>query len=391
MRILHAIDVGFEAGGAERSVRVISEQLRERGHQVEILATDCLAAPEQRPGAEGVFATRMVNGPRGAIGRVTGRFWHRPSAKVATEALEEFNPDVVHLHTVGEFSPALMWAVRDRPRLLTLHGPEDWTKGLVRWSFPSASSGRLSPADALRFAYTRTVQRQAYLRFVRKLPLVIAPSEFYADEVRANAPKVEVQVVANGIELPAPRPLAPSHRMVFVGRLTPVKGITVLLEAMSNILRELPDAHLTIVGDGPLAQQVRAAADADPEHIEMRGWLGPEEVLAELEAASLVLLPSVWPENFATVVLESLAIGRPIVGTRGGGIPELITDGENGRLVTPGDALGFAEAAVQCLRDPQALVRMGQASAARADRFDLTTQVDRLLALYTQLASDRTS
>jgi glycosyltransferase involved in cell wall biosynthesis len=386
VRILQFVNLGFEAGGAERSVRLIAEGLGQRGHQVRVVATDLLAQGEK------VFADDVLPAIEGgAPQRLLGYFWHRPAYRAVRRIVAEYRPDVVHLHTIGEFSPAVLDATRGCRRVLTVHGPEDWTRALLRWNLAGATSGRLSPGDSARYLYLRFLQRPAYLPRIRRVDRVLTPSRHFADAVRPDVGRVPVFVLPNGVSaLAAPEPVPPAGPVLFVGRLEKVKGVRVLLRAFRLLLEDRPDARLTVVGDGrdrPYLE--RAAADlVARRRVVFRGRLpqeGEESVAACLRAASVVVLPSLWPENFPTVALEALQVGRPLVASRVGGLPELVGE-DNGVLVPRGDPAALAAALGGLLGRPERLRRLGEGSARRAGRYRAEDFLDVLERHYREVA-----
>ncbi|MDT7679531.1 MAG: hypothetical protein QOD82_7433 [Pseudonocardiales bacterium] len=388
MRILQVINIGFEAGGAEKSVRLIMDGLGGRGHEVRVVSTNLLLS-----GAAGqeVFAHDLVPAITGnPATRLLGYFWHQPAHRQVKQILRDFRPDVVHLHTIGEFSPAVLAATQGYPRVLTVHGPEDWTRSLLRWNLVSATSGgRLTAADAARYLYLRFLQRPAYLPWLRRLDRVLTPSQYYADAVRPDIGPVPVFVTPNGIERSTfPEPIAETGHLVFVGRLEPVKGVHVLLGAFRELLAARADARLTIVGDGTDRAPLEAAA-ADltrAGRVTFRGWLSQDGVADCLKSASVVVLPSLWPENFPTVALEALQLGRPLVASRVGGLPELVGE-DNGALVAAGDVAGLARALGFLIGDRQVLERMGNASAVRAGRYGVEEFLDALEHHYKEVVA----
>lgn len=375
MRILQIVNIGQEAGGAEKSVRLIADGLRARGHDVRVVATDLLSD------AGPVFADDLVpaiSGP--AVRRFARKLWYRRAHRQVTEVVRAFRPDCVHLHTIGEFSPSVLAATAGVPRLLTVHGPEDWTRALLRWNLPSAVGGRLSPRDAARYAYLRFVQRPAYLPRLGHLDRVLAPSAYFAEAVRADFPaRVPVHVVPNGVpgEVAA-QPLRDTEQVLYVGRLERVKGVEVLLDAFGRLGR----GRLTVVGDG--TDRARLERLAGPG-VEFTGWLDAAGVARRLADASVVVLPSLWPENFPTVALEALRTGRALVASRVGGLPELVGE-DNGALVPAGDAGALAGALDGLLGDREGLERRGAASAVRARRYTVGVFLDALEQHYEDVA-----
>jgi glycosyltransferase involved in cell wall biosynthesis len=386
MKVCQIVNLGFEAGGAEKSVKIINDGMCRRGHDVLVVATDHLAKDKR------TFADVLVPSIKGnACTRFAGYFWYHEAYLRVKEAMAKFRPDVVHLHTIGEFSPSVLDATASYPRLLTVHGPEDWTLNLLRWNLRSASAdtSRLSPGDIARYVYLRVVQRPAYLLRLRRIDRVLAPSRFVADAVHCDIGRVPTHVLPNGVTLPATTPVRDTSRVLFVGRLEPVKGARVLVEAIGRIAHRRPDALLTLVGDGTQrAELERLVTDLGlTSRVSFAGWLNADAVRSCYDAAALVVIPSVWPENFPTVALEALGVGRAIVGADVGGIPELVTTGENGLLVPPGNVEALAVALDDLLSDFNLLRAMGEQSARRGRGYGEETFLDRLETHYEEVVA----
>ncbi|HEY3873352.1 MAG TPA: glycosyltransferase family 4 protein [Actinocrinis sp.] len=393
MRVLQIVNVGFEAGGAEKSVRIIAEGLRARGHEVRVLATDHLLDEDKA-----CFADEVVPAVRGgAAARLAGYFWNRPAYTRTRRLIADFRPDCVHLHTIGEFSPAVLAATRSLPRVLTVHGPEDWTLELLRWNLPSASGGALSMPDRAHYLYLRFLQRPAYLLWLRRIDRIIAPSGYFAEAVRRDAGRVPVCVLANGVEeMPGeetaqadgPGP-SDGDLVLCVGRLVAVKGVHILVAAVRQLHERGVKVRLGIVGDGPEREGLeRSAADlVEAGVVRFHGWQAPESVRSMMSRAAAVAIPSLWPENFPTVALEALLLGRPLVASRVGGLPELVGE-DNGVLVEAGDRDQLARALESVLGDEALQARLGRGSRARAGQYEVPRFLDRIIDCYREI-SDR--
>lgn len=178
----------------------------------------------------------------------------------------------------------------------------------------------------------------------------------------------------------------PAH-ILFVGRLTEVKGVGDLLEAAA-LLRAQPSLSLTIVGDGELDGTLRARAAELGLKVDFTGALPHDDVAALMTRATLLCAPSKVTaggqrEAFGLVLAEAQAAGLPVVAYRSGGTSEALTDGVGGLLVEEGNVAGLAEALGALLGDPARRAAMGAAGSADAlNRFDLTTQSRRLGGLY---------
>jgi glycosyltransferase involved in cell wall biosynthesis len=157
--------------------------------------------------------------------------------------------------------------------------------------------------------------------------------------------------------------------VVCVGRLAPVKGHEVLVDAMAAVIRELPETRLVLVGEPWSGQPEGLRGRAE------RLGIGASVVFAGrrddvkrfVDAADVCVSASVGSEENSRAVGEYMAAGRPVVATRVGVIPELISDGETGRLVEPGDAVAMAAALLDLLRDPETGRTLGAAARLEAE------------------------
>ncbi|HEX2438002.1 MAG TPA: glycosyltransferase family 4 protein [Methylomirabilota bacterium] len=172
-----------------------------------------------------------------------------------------------------------------------------------------------------------------------------------------------------------------------VGRLEPQKGHAYLLEAWPSVLREFPRARLLLAGDGTLraALQAQARALGTGESVIFAGFR--PDVPRLLDAVDLLCLPSLY-EGMPLTAIEAGAMARPVVATAVDGTPEVVVDGETGRLVPPASPAPLAAALLDLLRDPAGARRMGRAARERAlERFDLGRQVEETARVYRRLAA----
>lgn len=237
---------------------------------------------------------------------------------------------------------------------------------------------------------------------LEKADLIVGCSEYMASAVAERFPSLAERVIAIPNSIPGPWPTPPefdeSGSVVFVGRLSPEKGVHVLVEAFNRIGRHLPSAKLTLVGPDAVpgssvvkshlelstfegvrrfyskGESFRSYLEAlvDPklrERVEFVGELPNKEATRQLFSASLLVMPSIWNEPFGMPVLEGMVAGLPVVATKIGAFPEVIEDGSTGRLIKPGSVAELAEAVESILSDPQVAARMGAAGRNRAIRY----------------------
>jgi glycosyltransferase involved in cell wall biosynthesis len=185
-----------------------------------------------------------------------------------------------------------------------------------------------------------------------------------------------------GAALPPRR--ASEIRLLFVGRLAPVKGLRVLLDAMTNLISELPQLHLVLVGDGPDRSNLEAAAAPLGDAVSFTGYLSQQEVAQAMQACDVFVLPS-FAEGVPVVLMEAMASGKPVIATRVAGVGELVEDTQSGLLVLPGDLDGLIAAIRGIAQDVARRDEMGAAGrkAVRVD-YDITSEVSRLAGLFAQ-------
>jgi glycosyltransferase involved in cell wall biosynthesis len=175
-------------------------------------------------------------------------------------------------------------------------------------------------------------------------------------------------------------PDRPGLSLLFVGRLTPLKGLRVLFAALERIRVNRSDITLTIIGDGeerPWAEEAARRIGG----IRLLGLKSQSEVAAALAEADALVLPS-FAEGLPVVFMEALATGRPVIASRVAGIGELVEDKVTGLLVAPGDAAGLEQAILTLADDPRLRVTMGAAGQALVrEEFDSRKEALWLLTL----------
>lgn len=171
-----------------------------------------------------------------------------------------------------------------------------------------------------------------------------------------------------------------------VGNMTPKKDHRNLYAAVARIAKTLPETHLVHVGTGPLADQLRSYAGSLGIKVLAPGM---RDDVADLLPAFDVFALSSLHEGLSIALIEAMAAGLPVVCTRVGGVPEVVTDGIEGILVPPSAPAALAEALALLLADPARRVRMGAAGAERAAAFDISRAVRRIEQVYDEVLAAR--
>jgi colanic acid/amylovoran biosynthesis glycosyltransferase len=208
----------------------------------------------------------------------------------------------------------------------------------------------------------------------------------------------KVHVVACGLDRPffeVPVSPAPSRRrLVCVGRLCEQKGQILLVDAARQLASEGLDFELVLVGDGEIRDHLETliARHNLRKQVRICGWMTNAQVRDEILAARALVLPS-FAEGLPIVIMESMALKRPIISTYVGGIPELVRSGEHGWLVPAGDLASLVAAMRASIEAPaELLAHMGEAAQKRVSaRHSVEVQADRLISLFRHTVDIRSS
>jgi glycosyltransferase involved in cell wall biosynthesis len=174
----------------------------------------------------------------------------------------------------------------------------------------------------------------------------------------------------------------------FAGRLSPEKGVDVLLAAMPAVLALVPDARLLVAGDGPESRRLRRLAErlGITERTRFLGHVERATLDDVLAPAWVQAIPSRWEEPFGLVALEAMMRGTAVVASAVGGLGDSIVDGRTGHLVPPGDPAALADAVVRVLSSREEAESLGAAGRRRAlSDFQESSLIDAFTRLYREL------
>lgn len=292
------------------------------------------------------------------------------------QQLRAANPSIIHAHFAIDGVQALPIAKKlDIPLVVSLHG------------FCVTSTDQ-----ALRASFAGRHYLQHRQRLFQEASAFICVSRFIRDAaLRAGIPESKLHVHYTGIDCEqfSTRNIPRDPKLIlFVGRLVEKKGCEYLLRAMSFVQQRDPEAHLEIIGDGPLRSRLEALAAALSVRVKFRGVQPPGEVAASMSRARVLCNPSITAatgdmEGFGMVFAEAQAAGTPPVSFIHAAIPEVIQHGRTGLLCAEGDIGGLA-ASLQTLLDDSALwtAMHRQAREWVKEQFDITRQTENLEVFY---------
>jgi L-malate glycosyltransferase len=362
LRIAH-VDTGMSLRGGQRQLLLLAGGLRARGHRQIIVCCEG-SALEARAGSEGFPITTLpAHDPGHALGVQLLRQQINLSAIQVLHAHDGRGQTISWLASIG-------LAVRRIASRRVTFTPRD------RWTY--------------RLKYTRTCDA------------VIAVSEYIRDLVtQAGVPRGRVEVIPDGIELPAHPPGAVEKSRVrntwgfgdddFVvgqlGAFTPEKGQDTALEAFGVITDALPQARLVLAGDGAITPVGSLIDRMKPLGTRVLILNHLESLADFFPGLDLFIMPS-KAEGLGSSALWAMAYGLPVVGSRVGGLPEIVAEGETGWLIPPSSPEALANAILLAASDRERLVQFGRNGRQRAEAYSADIMVGRSEALYHRLVRD---
>jgi glycosyltransferase involved in cell wall biosynthesis len=394
MRILIASAHRNLVGGVEKYLQAVVPGFEERGHEVGLLY-EYPAVPERE----------QIDSPTGFV-----QAWclAADDPQALLRSVAAWKPDIVYCHGFdGADSLAVENSLLDAyPVVLYVHNYDrTCATGRKSHTFPQIQTctRRLGPACLLLHYprrcgglnpgtmwrdYQRHVASNARLS---EFQAILVASRHMQREMERNGVSEEQLHLApypNTDVVPDPIPPMSKRltgKIVFVGRLTDVKGGKYLIQAIPKAARRLNrNLTLTVAGDGPERPVLEETAQRLGVAVEFAGWVDTGQKLELLRSADLLAVPSVWPEPFGLVGIEAGWLGVPAVGYAVGGIPDWLIAGESGE-VAPGDPPtvdGLAEAMVRALASPEHYARLCQGAWKLAQRFTIEHHLAQLEPIF---------
>jgi glycosyltransferase involved in cell wall biosynthesis len=300
-----------------------------------------------------------------------------PSGGQMREVFSKGDFDIVHSHHAFTPTPLLaLWQAHSAgiPSVLTNHSiPARGYDGVI--------------GDILSSALYPIRQ------YLNMADHIVAVSRAAADFMSLLVDYVPISVIANGVDCELFKPL-PSidrtgKRILYVSRLVNRKGPHVLIRAFKKVLASVPDAELVIVGEGylkPVLEMMTYDLGLS-ESVRFLGDVGSEMLTQTYSSSDVFVLPSLHAESFGMVLLEAMASEVPVIASRTGGVPEVVSDGKEGILVKPGDETELSEALMRLLTNENERSEMGRAGRKKALRdYDWKVIGGKIEELYRSLA-----
>jgi glycosyltransferase involved in cell wall biosynthesis len=390
MRVLIATAHRNLVGGVEKYLHAVIPGLLDRGHDLGLLYEYPSDAKWERiDPADGSLST-----------------WCLAEAghQTALRSVAEWKPDIVYSQGLaGPQSVTVENALLDAfPVVLYVHNYDrTCASGRKCYGFPQPKTctrqlgpmclvlhyprrcGGLNPVHMWN-QYQRHTQLNA--RLSDHQAILVASTHMHREIERhgINSDKLHLVPLPNTEVSPGPIPPGPKYmtgNILFVGRLTDIKGVHYLIQAIPKAASKLNrPLRLTVAGDGPEQSRLQNLADRLGVSVEFVGWVQTPQKADLMRHADLLAVPSLWPEPFGLVGIEAGCLGLPAVGYANGGIPDWLVSGETGELAPsdPPTVDGLSDAIVRALASGEHHARLCLGAWKLAQRFTLEKHLAQL-------------
>ena len=347
MKILMVNKFHYLKGGSEKYYFELADLLRKKGHEVAFFSmkdeknkyTDCKE-----------YFVEPIDLNNGSKLKALDVIYSKNNKQKMKETLEEFKPDIVHLNNFQrQLSSSIVEAINEKniPIVFTAHDVQAICPAIVMLDNNKNVCEKCMNGKYINCIKNKCVKNSTlksvlgaiegkYYRnkkiYKEKIDYIITPSEFYRKKmIEDGIDENKIEAIHNFINIEDYNiETTNNNYALYVGRLSKEKGILKLVEAFSR----LDNRKLYIAGDGPEKNEIERIIKEKnlQNNIKLLGFLKQEEVKKYISEASFVVIPSIWYENCPYSILETQAIGKPVIGANIAGIPELVIDKENGLI-----------------------------------------------------------
>ena len=404
MRILQVNKFYYPRGGADKYFLDLSSALESAGDQVAVFS---MASPNNLPSKFSPYFVSNIDfdkiSPKDFL-KIPGRIIYSLEAKRKFKKLvADFKPDIIHIHNIyHQISPSILDVARSAkiPVVMHLHDYK-----LICPNYQLFVDGKTCEACRKTKYYHCTQKKclkgstsksllatiEMYIHhsilkiYKKNITFFISPSQFMKNEIISFGwPENKIEIIANPYSsslIATEEEISNNNEenyLLYFGRLSPEKGLTTLIKAAA--ISNLP---IKFVGAGPEEENLRKEAKRLNVLTDFTGFKHKEELKLIILKAKAVIIPSIWYENMPLSLLEALSLGKIVIASDIGGIPEIISPGINGLLFKPGDAKDLSDK----INSLDNIIKSDLKKAARESvkNFTLKNNAEKVKQLYTRI------
>ena len=407
MRILQINKFHFIAGGAERYYLELSNLLSQKGHKI---AHFSMKHPENIPSKwSKYFVSNVIfKGDyfKNGFKAFTRLIYSLEAKRKIGKLLDDFKPEIVHIHNIyGHISPSILPEIKKRgiPIFYTLHDYHIISPNVVMFHNGAIceDDGKLSSIfsnhkfidNSLLLSVGMNVVwniHKALKLYSKFIDVYISPSSFMkAKAIDRGFSERNIVYLPNFLyPITNYRPTISKPYIFYFGRLSPHKGVSIIVK----VAKMLPHIVFRIAGTGYEEKSLRKSAKRYRlKNLEFLGRLDKKDLEKYITNSLFCVVPSLWYENMPYSVLEAFALGKPVIASRIGGLPELVKNGENGYLFKPGGVSDLINKIIKLLENPELIRKMGEKARKDAEKkYTPEIHYRRLIMLYKKAIRENT-
>lgn len=385
MKILLANKYFYIKGGAENSFFKTAELLEKKGHGISYFSME---HPNNFPTPYSEFFISNVDYEKKGLGNkidVSLKLLYSLEAREKIESLlSKEKPDVAHLNVIyHQISPSIIHSLK-KYKIPIVMSLRDYKLACASYTMMARGSACEACKNGRYFqCFLRKCVKGSWdksllntfemylhhsmLKLYDKIDIFISPSRFLKKKMGEMGFKGRIAYLPNFVNLDdfCPDYSWEGKSIIYFGRLSGEKGLFTLFEA----LKDLPKIKLKIVGEGPISEGLKSLAERkNMNNVKFYGYLNGARLQEEVRKSMFVVLPSEWYENNPRSIIEGFALGKPAVGARIGGIPELVIDDLTGLTFESGNPEDLKEKILSLANNPQNVMRFGKNAREFAEK-----------------------
>lgn len=349
MKVLLVNKFHYLKGGSEKYYFELGKLLKENGHEVAYFS---MKDEKNIKTGDKEFFVEPIDLNNGSKLNALDVIYSKNNYKKMIAAIEDFKPDIVHLNNFQrQLSASIVKAAKDKkipivftahdvqaicPAITMLDGNHKICEDCIRGKYKCCFKKKCIKGSTLK-SLLGSIEGLYYRKhkiYSETIKHVITPSEFYRERFITDGLKEShITAVHNFINMEDYNlNIENDNFALYSGRLSKEKGVLNLIEAFSNLINENNSYKLFIAGDGPEKEKIIEYIKEKKinNNIKLLGYISQMDLKEYTRRCTFLVVPSIWYENCPYSILETQAIGKPIIGANIGGIPELVKDGENG-------------------------------------------------------------
>lgn len=401
MKILLVNKFHYLKGGSEKYYFELAELLKNNGHTVAFFS---MYDEKNIKTEDKEYFVEPIDLNNGSKLKAFDVIYSKANEKKMEQALEEFKPDIVHLNNFQrQLSASIIKPIKKRniPIVYTAHDVQAICPAITMMD-----NDKNICEKCMRGKYTNCIRKKCnknstlksligaiegyYYRYqkiyTKKIDKIITPSEFYKSKlIEDGISENKILSMHNCIDVNQYNiETSDEGYGLYIGRLSKEKGIINLI----NAFEKTEKGKLYIAGDGPEKEEIQNIIKEQKldERVKLLGFLNKEQVNEKISKARFIVIPSIWYENCPYSVLETLAIGKPVIGAKIGGIPELVKDNETGLLYNHNNIEELSEKMKILFESKELAEKFGENAKKDAiNRFSKEVYYKNIIGIYKNL------